>query len=225
MCQYSSFCEGQNNLFNTNNMISSVTKEQSSLNIPFPFCIFVQGALDWGLQYMFLCLTCPKVNILIIWKYPTEWCVYILVSLLISFLLIIILSFFFSVLFEAVSCCVIYGRAVWQWLVLRYCYVSCSYLNHFWIQTYIGSVLISVNPFKQMPYFGEKEIEMYQGAVSKAVCNVLQYWQGCEYYSVWLNSWKHLFLGFGGIVLTWENVADIHHHILSPQIEFPGTQN
>ncbi|KAG8505376.1 Unconventional myosin-Ie, partial [Galemys pyrenaicus] len=30
--------------------------------------------------------------------------------------------------------------------------------------TYIGSVLISVNPFKQMPYFGEKEIEMYQGA-------------------------------------------------------------
>lgn len=34
------------------------------------------------------------------------------------------------------------------------------------LQTYIGPVLISVNPFKQMPYFGEKEIEMYQGAVS-----------------------------------------------------------
>lgn len=33
-------------------------------------------------------------------------------------------------------------------------------------QTYIGPVLISVNPFKQMPYFGEKEVEMYQGAVS-----------------------------------------------------------
>ncbi|XP_035410144.1 unconventional myosin-Ie isoform X1 [Cygnus atratus] len=33
-----------------------------------------------------------------------------------------------------------------------------------YIFTYIGSVLISVNPFKQMPYFGEKEIEMYQGA-------------------------------------------------------------
>ncbi|RXM94889.1 Unconventional myosin-Ie [Acipenser ruthenus] len=31
-------------------------------------------------------------------------------------------------------------------------------------QTYIGPVLISVNPFKQMPYFGEKEVEMYQGA-------------------------------------------------------------
>lgn len=39
-------------------------------------------------------------------------------------------------------------------------------LNQVEIQTYIGSVLISVNPFKQMPYFGEKEIEMYQGAVS-----------------------------------------------------------
>ncbi|MBN3296298.1 MYO1E protein, partial [Amia calva] len=33
-----------------------------------------------------------------------------------------------------------------------------------WIFTYIGPVLISVNPFKQMPYFGDKEVEMYQGA-------------------------------------------------------------
>uniref|UniRef100_A0A672K5P0 Myosin motor domain-containing protein n=1 Tax=Sinocyclocheilus grahami TaxID=75366 RepID=A0A672K5P0_SINGR len=33
-----------------------------------------------------------------------------------------------------------------------------------YLQTYIGPVLISVNPFKQMPYFGEKEIELYQGA-------------------------------------------------------------
>uniref|UniRef100_A0A914X526 Uncharacterized protein n=1 Tax=Plectus sambesii TaxID=2011161 RepID=A0A914X526_9BILA len=32
------------------------------------------------------------------------------------------------------------------------------------IFTYIGPVLVSVNPFKQMPYFTEKEIEMYQGA-------------------------------------------------------------
>lgn len=32
-------------------------------------------------------------------------------------------------------------------------------------QTYIGSVLISVNPFKQMPYFTDREIELYQGAV------------------------------------------------------------
>uniref|UniRef100_A0A671PNJ7 Osteoclast-stimulating factor 1 n=1 Tax=Sinocyclocheilus anshuiensis TaxID=1608454 RepID=A0A671PNJ7_9TELE len=38
------------------------------------------------------------------------------------------------------------------------------YMDDF-IFTYIGPVLISVNPFKQMPYFGEKEIEMYQGAV------------------------------------------------------------
>lgn len=32
------------------------------------------------------------------------------------------------------------------------------------IFTYIGPVLISVNPFKSMPYFTEKEIEQYQGA-------------------------------------------------------------
>jgi myosin-1 len=34
------------------------------------------------------------------------------------------------------------------------------------LQTYIGPVLISVNPFKQMPYFTDKEIEIYQCAVS-----------------------------------------------------------
>uniref|UniRef100_A0A8B9K302 Osteoclast-stimulating factor 1 n=1 Tax=Astyanax mexicanus TaxID=7994 RepID=A0A8B9K302_ASTMX len=33
-----------------------------------------------------------------------------------------------------------------------------------YIFTYIGSVLISVNPFKQMPYFTDREIELYQGA-------------------------------------------------------------
>lgn len=33
-------------------------------------------------------------------------------------------------------------------------------------QTCIGPVLVSINPFKQMPYFGEKEVEIYQGAVS-----------------------------------------------------------
>ncbi|KAF7668880.1 hypothetical protein LDENG_00278050 [Lucifuga dentata] len=33
-----------------------------------------------------------------------------------------------------------------------------------YIFTYIGPVLISVNPFKQMPYFSDKEVEMYQGA-------------------------------------------------------------
>lgn len=76
-----------------------------------------------------------------------------------------------------------------------------------------------------MPYFGEKEIEMYQGAVSKAVYNVLQYSGACKYYSTQLNSWKHLFLGFGSIVLAWENLADIRYHILSLQIEFPGTQD
>ncbi|XP_018428886.1 PREDICTED: unconventional myosin-If [Nanorana parkeri] len=30
--------------------------------------------------------------------------------------------------------------------------------------SYIGSVLISVNPFKQMPYFTDREIDIYQGA-------------------------------------------------------------
>ncbi|NXK74478.1 MYO1F protein, partial [Amazona guildingii] len=33
-----------------------------------------------------------------------------------------------------------------------------------YIFTYIGPVLISVNPFKQMPYFTEREVELYQGA-------------------------------------------------------------
>ncbi|EZA57696.1 Myosin-Ie [Ooceraea biroi] len=33
-----------------------------------------------------------------------------------------------------------------------------------YIFTCIGPVLVSVNPFKQMPYFGEKEVELYQGA-------------------------------------------------------------
>ncbi|KAF7992566.1 hypothetical protein HCN44_004910 [Aphidius gifuensis] len=33
-----------------------------------------------------------------------------------------------------------------------------------YIFTCIGPVLVSINPFKQMPYFGEKEISLYQGA-------------------------------------------------------------
>ncbi|XP_063045801.1 unconventional myosin-Ie [Engraulis encrasicolus] len=33
-----------------------------------------------------------------------------------------------------------------------------------YIFTYIGPVLISVNPFKQMPYFTDKEVDLYQGA-------------------------------------------------------------
>ncbi|TKS65858.1 Unconventional myosin-Ie [Collichthys lucidus] len=33
-----------------------------------------------------------------------------------------------------------------------------------YIFTYIGSVLISVNPFKQLPYFTDREVELYQGA-------------------------------------------------------------
>ncbi|XP_077384353.1 myosin IEb isoform X2 [Festucalex cinctus] len=33
-----------------------------------------------------------------------------------------------------------------------------------YIFTYIGPVLISVNPFKQLPYFTEREVDLYQGA-------------------------------------------------------------
>ncbi|XP_041798988.1 myosin IEb [Chelmon rostratus] len=33
-----------------------------------------------------------------------------------------------------------------------------------YIFTYIGPVLISVNPFKQLPYFTDREVEVYQGA-------------------------------------------------------------
>lgn len=48
-------------------------------------------------------------------------------------------------------------------------------------QTYIGPVLISVNPFKQMPYFGDKEVEMYQGAVSfwafLCFCSMKEWWK------------------------------------------------
>uniref|UniRef100_A0A3Q4HVB6 Myosin motor domain-containing protein n=1 Tax=Neolamprologus brichardi TaxID=32507 RepID=A0A3Q4HVB6_NEOBR len=36
-----------------------------------------------------------------------------------------------------------------------------------YIFTYIGPVLISVNPFKQMPYFTDREIELYQGLVPR----------------------------------------------------------
>ena len=34
-------------------------------------------------------------------------------------------------------------------------------------QTYIGPVLIAVNPYKMLPYFTDKEVDMYQGAVSR----------------------------------------------------------
>ncbi|XP_034936680.1 unconventional myosin-Ie-like [Chelonus insularis] len=33
-----------------------------------------------------------------------------------------------------------------------------------YIYTCIGPVLVSINPFKQMPYFGEREVQIYQGA-------------------------------------------------------------
>lgn len=36
--------------------------------------------------------------------------------------------------------------------------------NDDYIFSYIGPVLISVNPFKQLPYFTDREVELYQGA-------------------------------------------------------------
>eukprot|EP00041_Stephanoeca_diplocostata_P026295 m.705816 g.705816 ORF g.705816 m.705816 type:complete len:1074 (+) comp22930_c0_seq1:209-3430(+) len=39
------------------------------------------------------------------------------------------------------------------------------YMDDF-IYTYIGPVLIAVNPYKQMPYFTEHELEQYQGAAA-----------------------------------------------------------
>ncbi|XP_052002573.1 myosin IEb isoform X2 [Xyrauchen texanus] len=42
------------------------------------------------------------------------------------------------------------------------------YMDDF-IFTYIGPVLISVNPFKQLPYFSDREIELYQGAHVKDI--------------------------------------------------------
>lgn len=45
--------------------------------------------------------------------------------------------------------------------------LNCSYVLNCDLKTYIGPVLISVNPFKQMPYFTDREIELYQGAVGQ----------------------------------------------------------
>ena len=45
--------------------------------------------------------------------------------------------------------------------------IVCDSLNQP-LQTYIGPVLISVNPFKAMPYFTDKEVEIYQCAVREA---------------------------------------------------------
>jgi len=42
-------------------------------------------------------------------------------------------------------------------------------------QTYIGPVLISVNPFKQLQIYTDKEINIYQGCVSVADAN-----RGCD---------------------------------------------
>uniref|UniRef100_A0A915EIS9 Myosin motor domain-containing protein n=1 Tax=Ditylenchus dipsaci TaxID=166011 RepID=A0A915EIS9_9BILA len=44
------------------------------------------------------------------------------------------------------------------------------------IFTYIGGVLISVNPFKEMPYFTDKEMELYQGAAQYENPHIYTLW-------------------------------------------------
>ncbi|XP_023342527.1 unconventional myosin-Ie [Eurytemora carolleeae] len=53
-----------------------------------------------------------------------------------------------------------------------------------WIFTYIGPVLISVNPFKNMSYFTQKEVDMYQGAA--------QYENPPHIYAIADNMYRHL---------------------------------
>ena len=57
--------------------------------------------------------------------------------------------------------------------------------NTDWIFTYIGPVLVSVNPFKQMKYFTQREIDMYQGAVSKIHCIFKVHITRCPDIPVW----------------------------------------
>ncbi|XP_034439211.1 unconventional myosin-If [Hippoglossus hippoglossus] len=55
-----------------------------------------------------------------------------------------------------------------------------------YIFTYIGPVLISVNPFKQMPYFTDREIELYQGAA--------QYENPPHIYALTDNSYRNMMI-------------------------------
>lgn len=41
------------------------------------------------------------------------------------------------------------------------------------LQTYIGPVLVSVNPFKQLNIYTNREIEIYQGAVGFVIVSVV----------------------------------------------------
>ena len=50
-------------------------------------------------------------------------------------------------------------------------------------QTYIGPVLISINPFKNLPIYTSKEIDLYQGGVSRLLftANLPLFWGGLIY--------------------------------------------
>lgn len=52
-------------------------------------------------------------------------------------------------------------------------------------QTYIGPVLIVVNPFKEMPYFTDKEMQLYQGGA--------QYENPPHIYALADNMFRYLF--------------------------------
>lgn len=50
-------------------------------------------------------------------------------------------------------------------------------------------MLISVNPFKQMPYFTDREIELYQGAV-RMLCDIPGVGQGFTGFNLVQNTWR-----------------------------------
>ena len=78
-------------------------------------------------------------------------------------------TFFLFVEIKLVHCLLLIKSLVNYYQLFSSCqpYLPCvDFLNLFYLKTYIGPVLVSVNPFKQLPYFTDREIEMYQGAVS-----------------------------------------------------------
>ena len=74
-------------------------------------------------------------------------------------------------------------------LPIRKIYFSRIVLRNWMLISDIGTVLISVNPFKQMKYFTQREVDMYQGAVSND--NWLAYLFGKNEYLFMQISLKH----------------------------------
>lgn len=55
----------------------------------------------------------------------------------------------------------------------------------------IGPVLISVNPFKNMPYFTDKEVDMYQGAVRPRRRKLSHKWGEIDIWKAKTTNWKN----------------------------------